>query len=318
MQLGLHAYVQKPLAHEIFEVRRLTETAREKKLVTQMGIQIHSAAYYRIGVQVIRDGAIGKIRQTHSGAAGNGEISVRCPRDRTLCQHLNWDEWLGVCTAAALPCRLLPPGRVAQASRFRHRDVWRHGLPHLRSGLRGIGVTAPVSVRSEGPAHNAWNWSMDSIVHFVFPGTPYTEGPTVPVHLVRRRPAPAQGSPGVARQAAAARPGFDLHRQQGGDGIAAHRPAHTPARGPIQGYKLPRNSGTSHNKQFIDAVLGTAKTSAPSIIPARSPKRCSWAASRRTSREPRWNGIPAAGIQERLRREPVCGGATGKDGKSRG
>ena len=39
MQLGLHAYVQKPLAHDLYEVRRLTEIAREKKLVTQMGIQ---------------------------------------------------------------------------------------------------------------------------------------------------------------------------------------------------------------------------------------------------------------------------------------
>ena len=39
MQLGLHAYVQKPLAHDLYEVRRLTEAAQEKKLVTQMGIQ---------------------------------------------------------------------------------------------------------------------------------------------------------------------------------------------------------------------------------------------------------------------------------------
>ncbi len=85
MQLGLHAYVQKPLAHEIFEVRRLTETAREKGLVTQMGIQIHSAAYYRIGVQVIRDGAIGKIRQTHSWSSKKWEISAPCPTGRTLC-----------------------------------------------------------------------------------------------------------------------------------------------------------------------------------------------------------------------------------------
>jgi predicted dehydrogenase len=28
MQLGLHAYVQKPLAHDLYEVRRLTEVAR--------------------------------------------------------------------------------------------------------------------------------------------------------------------------------------------------------------------------------------------------------------------------------------------------
>ena len=43
MQLGKHVYGQKPLAHDIYEVRQLTLMARQKKLVTQMGIQIHSA-----------------------------------------------------------------------------------------------------------------------------------------------------------------------------------------------------------------------------------------------------------------------------------
>src|ERR1051326_3001268 len=48
MQLGKHVYGQKPLAHDIYEVRQLTLMAREKNLVTQMGIQIHSAVEYRL------------------------------------------------------------------------------------------------------------------------------------------------------------------------------------------------------------------------------------------------------------------------------
>ena len=43
MQLGLHVYGQKPLSHDVFEARMLTEYAKENKIVTQMGIQIHSA-----------------------------------------------------------------------------------------------------------------------------------------------------------------------------------------------------------------------------------------------------------------------------------
>src|SRR5207244_1586583 len=46
MQLGLHVYGQKPLTHDIYESRRLAEFAHEKKLVTQMGIQIHSSLEY--------------------------------------------------------------------------------------------------------------------------------------------------------------------------------------------------------------------------------------------------------------------------------
>ncbi len=42
MRAGLPVYEQKPLAHDVHEVRTLMKMAREKKLPTQMGIQIHS------------------------------------------------------------------------------------------------------------------------------------------------------------------------------------------------------------------------------------------------------------------------------------
>src|SRR5215831_1839001 len=42
MQLGKHLYGQKPLAHDLHEVRKLTEFATKNKRVTQMGIQIHA------------------------------------------------------------------------------------------------------------------------------------------------------------------------------------------------------------------------------------------------------------------------------------
>ncbi len=39
MQLGKHVYVQKPLTHDIYEARMLTEAAHKYKVVTQMGNQ---------------------------------------------------------------------------------------------------------------------------------------------------------------------------------------------------------------------------------------------------------------------------------------
>jgi predicted dehydrogenase len=39
MQLGKHVYVQKPLTHDIYEARALTEAAKKYKVVTQMGNQ---------------------------------------------------------------------------------------------------------------------------------------------------------------------------------------------------------------------------------------------------------------------------------------
>ena len=62
MQLGIHIYGQKPLAHDVYEVRRMMKIAHKKKLVTQMGIHMHSSAAFRTAVRVLQDGAIGKIQ----------------------------------------------------------------------------------------------------------------------------------------------------------------------------------------------------------------------------------------------------------------
>ncbi|HEY2344234.1 MAG TPA: Gfo/Idh/MocA family oxidoreductase, partial [Chthoniobacteraceae bacterium] len=55
---GLAVYGEKPLTHDLYETRRLTELAREKKLVTQMGIQIHSNNEYLTAVKLVQDGVI--------------------------------------------------------------------------------------------------------------------------------------------------------------------------------------------------------------------------------------------------------------------
>jgi len=39
MKMGKHVYVQKPLSHDIYEARMLTEAAQKYKVVTQMGNQ---------------------------------------------------------------------------------------------------------------------------------------------------------------------------------------------------------------------------------------------------------------------------------------
>src|SRR5215831_17932836 len=66
MQLGKNVYGQKPLAHDLHEVRKLTEFARSKKAVTQMGIQIHSINHYRMATKLIQSGTVGKVKEVHS------------------------------------------------------------------------------------------------------------------------------------------------------------------------------------------------------------------------------------------------------------
>jgi predicted dehydrogenase len=183
MQLGKHVYCQKPLTHDIHEARRLTEFARQRRLVTQMGIQIHSSGTYREAVQIIQDGAIGKIKEVHAWSSKTwGDPSPRPDRNDPVPADFNWDFWLG--TAAARP--FLGEG-------YYHPNNWRKRLDfgtgtfgdmgcHIYDPVfKALELTAPLSIRSDGPSPNQWNWGVNAHIEYIFPGTPFTADKTVKV-----------------------------------------------------------------------------------------------------------------------------------------
>ena len=65
MSLGKHVYCEKPLAHSVNEVRHMRTLAAKKKLVTQMGTQIHAENNYRRVVEIVRAGLLGPISRVH-------------------------------------------------------------------------------------------------------------------------------------------------------------------------------------------------------------------------------------------------------------
>jgi len=182
MQLGKHVYGQKPLAHDLHEVRRMTELARKKKLVTQMGIQVHSAPPYRTAPRLVQDGVIGKITEVHSWCAKSwGDTSSRPDRADPVPATLDWDAWLGVCA-----------DRPFLGDAYYHPENWRKRL-EFGTGTLGdmgchifdpvftaLGLGAPLSVRSEGPKPNEWNWALNGKVHYRFAGTNQTASDILP------------------------------------------------------------------------------------------------------------------------------------------
>ena len=62
MNLNKHVYCQKPLTHNPSESRLMMKIAKEKKLTTQMGIQVHSFYDYKLATILIKGGIIGKIK----------------------------------------------------------------------------------------------------------------------------------------------------------------------------------------------------------------------------------------------------------------
>ena len=66
MQLGKHVYCEKPLAHTLYEVRKMTEAARRNKVATQLGNQGHSFHAIHEFCQCIWSGTIGEVREVHA------------------------------------------------------------------------------------------------------------------------------------------------------------------------------------------------------------------------------------------------------------
>jgi predicted dehydrogenase len=95
MQLGKGVYCEKPLCHDVAEVRKLAAMARQYKVPTQMGNQGHCEEGYRRLCEFIWAGVVGKITETHSWTnRSNGGRGPRPPSEPAPA-GMHWDEWIG-------------------------------------------------------------------------------------------------------------------------------------------------------------------------------------------------------------------------------
>ena len=264
MAHNLAVYGQKPLTHDIYESRRLTEIAAEKKLVTQMGVQIHSAREYRTAVAWVQDGVIGKIKEVHTWSSKKwGDPAPKPNKTDAVPANLDWQGWLGVCS-----------DRPFIGGGYYHPGNWRRRLDfgtgtfgdmgcHIYDPVfKALDVVSPVSVTFDGQSPNDYNWANDAQVLYVFPGNKFTEGKTVNVTWYdgdRRPPQsvldaikphglPDQGSIFFGTTGILILPHVAMPIIVGED------PEKTKKRDAV--------AGTDHWHQFVDAVQGKAKTSA--------------------------------------------------------
>jgi predicted dehydrogenase len=99
LKLGKHVYCQKPLTHSVYEARMIGQAAKEAKVATQMGNQGQASEEARLLCEMIRDGAIGQVREVHAWSNRKPDISPRgIPRPKetpAVPASLNWDLWVG-------------------------------------------------------------------------------------------------------------------------------------------------------------------------------------------------------------------------------
>ena len=264
MQLGKHVYVQKPLTHDLYEARQLTKFAKAKQLVTQMGIQIQSGSEYRQAVKLVRDGAIGKVKEVHSWCGKTwGDTKPLPERQDEPPAAFHWDLWLGPADK-----------RPFIGNGYYHPQAWRARLDfgtgsfgdmgcHIFDPVFGsLDLTAPLSVRSEGPVPNQWNWAPKSRVRYVFPGTKSTAERTFkltwyngeerpPQEVLTLAPVerlPGTGSIFIGTKGVMLLPHISRPRLfQNGEALD---------------HPLPKVEDGNHYTQFLQAVLGHGKTGA--------------------------------------------------------
>jgi len=97
IRMGKHVYCEKPLAHNVFEARSLTEAARRHKVITQMGIQLHATDRLKNAVEMISSGVIGDVKEIHLWAGSpRWPQGIQRPSETPpVPDSLDWDLWLG-------------------------------------------------------------------------------------------------------------------------------------------------------------------------------------------------------------------------------
>ena len=267
MKLGKHCYCEKPLTHSVYEARQMANLAREKKLVTQMGTQIHAENNYRRVVELVQTNAIGKIREVHVWLAADFKgpptptdiFQPNLPSDSPpVPETLDWDLWLG-------PAPWRPYNHIYLPANW--RKWWDFGTGTL--GDMGCHIIDPVfwaldlgyptSVEANPNKFTKEGYPTETTVHWEFPArgdlpavtVTWNDGnrrPDRPAELEAGRKLPSQGG---------------LYYGEKGTILAPH--GSTPMLIPyskMRGVKMPEpflGRGVNHYQDWIKACKGGPK-----------------------------------------------------------
>ena len=124
MQLRKHLYLQKPLTHDIYEARILTEASEKYGVVTQMGDQGASCDGMRTLREWIEADILGEIKQVYCWTDRPvWPQGIPWPAARpAVPPELKWDLWLGTAEATDYIDNLVP---------FNWRGWWKFGTGAL-------------------------------------------------------------------------------------------------------------------------------------------------------------------------------------------
>jgi predicted dehydrogenase len=256
---GIHVYCEKPLTHEVYESRRVTEATKKHGVVTQLGTNAHAFKDYRLAVHWLKSGAIGRVKEWHSWSVAQFTTpDKRFPAGTDpVPPHVDWNLWCG--TAPMIPFK----------EKEYHPFWWRryrdygggavgdfgcHIFDPIYTAL-GIGHAISVTAHAESysdQVHPGW-----TIANYLFPGNEMTAYDTIVASWRDGGLKPDKHlSPHLADDYALPQSGSILI---GDEGTMVIPHVAKPELHPVpkfEKYPEPQFEERSHFHEFVDVILG--------------------------------------------------------------
>lgn len=175
MEHNKPVYCQKPLTHYVEESRKMMKVAKERNLVTQMGIQVHSFYDYRLATLLIQSGIIGKVHTVrawspkswgYNGAEPEGEDAVP--------DQLDWNLWLGTSKQRPYKEGYYHPGNWRKLLDYGCGTLGDMGVHIFDTPYNALELDVPLTIKTECREPNGFGYPENNTVTYEFPQTPHT------------------------------------------------------------------------------------------------------------------------------------------------
>ena len=175
MEMDKPVYCQKPLTHHVTEARAMNQLAKKKKLITQMGIQVHSFYDYKLATILIQAGIIGKVKRVYAWSPKNWGYDGPEPQGSdSVPENLDWNLWLGTSAERPFKKGVYHPGNWRKLLDYGCGTLGDMGVHIFDTPYNALQLDVPKTIKNSCREPNGFGFPENNVVTYEFPGTKYT------------------------------------------------------------------------------------------------------------------------------------------------